>query len=1266
MIPKDEDDDATAPLPNLEELLARMALPDTPRQSIDLAPDIVGLVSTWHVAKAIKLLAGLMTDPHLQVHLTRLDWAARLVLGLADGSRRPKRADLDKLLNIELVTSRVAMAEDPVEDFFTESLPTRSGDFLIFSGFWEKASINTEMILEAFGRLPDAPQKANALRKAIALLRLGDAIVRRANLSRRVVGSGDLKGHIVIPSDERLNTLAQRVRFSWTELAALAIDRADLADFFLTAQDVVPTLDKTPGNSPLECRPLLQTDDGLIVVAPANISTAVRSALISVAVDHGLGRALQAGLMQAHGMLLRQSNFKLIPYGKVTRVEDYLYVEAVAEVSRGRYIHIIQTAHGFERWPTDAFGSVVPCAPALVERVVSSMRDSRKTFRARDDFVEGMTLWLAGGWGAGHSLEFDRDTDDTSWPFMLLEPADAALLNACEDGKPTDWWRLEKQTELVRRQGFDLFNMNGFVNLFQWWRTTDHALVPPGEIDATPPLIVNFGTDLILEPRREGGENLDRRAVLHPSGSWHRVARLERGPLASSSFGQVYASLDDVVEARLTGVALSAHSTWWIELDRQADHSEDTFETWRTALLWAGRVMAPVLASLPKRGIVPNLLFTLKLESLPPNTERYSETSLGDDQIDRAVTVAIDQNRKAGEITLGIDWHRGFYRPDNYAEISLGTAIGWAAAQLCDSEQTRDQIKGVVACAAGSADYRHRHAFRVERATDRLQADGLLKSFRPIPISASALAKCGSIWVTHPRERGVRIAGKDTCIELVTDFVRKQQELLRASLGDFNRRAFILTAFEGLQSAVAQEGKWGRSARALRAIHGTEEDFRMSLNAVTKANGVLRANSMLVELASAEGRRDGGREVGQMDIEELQARALQLFVTADLLPALYSDRISPDIHLSPTGDMRYHHEFEEKAVRFAVELRHASHRDIEHAEYVSRFSKQSKAERAGQDDLKRALAAEYSVPAELVPELATALAIVAAKRGSGVYSIRRSELIAEVRAIEYLSKYDAGPLIDRLTMPVRDGWDDMPPGSTAADFDLARFDRPLALIGRPIVILQEDDDPELAIAPGVVERAVIHNVMGAAYGTLQDRFWSSSAMRSYTGKVASHLGLEFNESVADKLRQLGLVAWPSATPSWCLNEKRTEELARLGDIDVLAVSPNRKVVWVVEAKDLKLCRTLGEATRRLSDYRGQMKKKGTPDELLKHLRRVGYLQQRAASLVGRLDLPGPPKVCGVLIVSSPQPMQQLQHDYSADATVVMLDKVESVPWATGW
>ena len=1264
MIPK-ENNSPTEPLPNIEELLARIAPPNTPRQAVELAPDMVALVSSWERAKAVTLLSGLMTDPRFQAHFTRLDWAARSVLVLSNGTRRPKKADLDRLLNIEFSTARVAVLEDPIEDFFIESLPTRSGDFLIYSGFWEKASIHTEMILEAFARLPEAPEKAEALRKVVALLRLGDAVVQRAGLTRRIVGSGNAKANINLPSEDRLNALGRRVRFSPTEIAALSITRADLQDFLLAPEDLVPILQHTPGNSPLERRPLLETNHGLILVSPANISTAVRSVLIGTAVNHGLGRALQVGLLQAQAVLLRQSNFKLIPSGKISRVEDCLYVEGTCELSSGRYVHIIQSVDGFEAWPGHAFGSVMPSGPAWVERIISSMRKMREAFRTRDNFIEGMTLWLAGGWGAGRSFKFDHNAEDLSWPLIVLEPADAALLSACEDGHPTDWWRLEKQVDLVRQQGFELFNLNGFVNLFQWWRATEHALVPPSQIDVVLPLIVEFGTELVLEPRREGSENLDRRAALHPSGTWHRVARLERGPSASS-FGPVYGSLDDVENGKLTGVALLERSSWWIELDEAGQTSDKfSFETWRTAVLWAGRIMAAVLGTLRKQQIVPNLLFTLKLETLAENAERYVDESLSDDQIDRAVTMVIDREHQTAKITLGVDWHRGFYRPDNYAEISLGTALGSAAAQLCGSDKTRSEIRAVVANAAGSTDYRHRHAFKAERAIEQLAADDLLETFRPIPISASALATCGSAWNTHPRERGVRIKGKDPCIEFVTAFVRERQESLQINLRDFNRRTFVLTALEGLQSAVAQEGSWGRSTRALRAIHGVEEDFRMSLDGVNKANGVLRANSMLIELASAEAKRVGGRDLGQMDIEELQARALQVFMSADLLPGLHSDRIDPEIHLSPTGEMRYHHEFEDNTVKFAAELRHSNQREREHADYAKRFSRESQAKLA-EGDLKSAIAAEYGVPAELVREFPTALAMIAAKRGMGVYPVRRSVLVAEVRAIEHLSEYNAAPLIDRLIMPMRNGWDDVPSGSVGADFDLARFDRRFALIGRPIVVLEAEDDPELAIAPGVIERALIHNITGAAFGVLQDRFWSSPAMRSYAGAVGSRLGVEFNEEVAGKLRQLDLRAWPSVNPSWCLNRRRTEEVVRLGDVDVLAVSPNEKVVWVVEAKDLKLCRTMGEAARRLSDYQGRIKKNGRPDDLLKHLRRVEYLRAHAASLVSRLTLPGVPKVCGLVIVSSPQPMQQLQHEYSTDFMVVMLDRIDVVPWASGW
>jgi hypothetical protein len=279
---------------------------------------------------------------------------------------------------------------------------------------------------------------------------------------------------------------------------------------------------------------------------------------------------------------------------------------------------------------------------------------------------------------------------------------------------------------------------------------------------------------------------------------------------------------------------------------------------------------------------------------------------------------------------------------------------------------------------------------------------------------------------------------------------------------------------------------------------------------------------------------------------------------------------------------------------------------------------------------------------------------------------RRSELIRELAALDYLASYDVAPLVDRLILPSRNAWNDVTQELAAKEFDFSKFDRRLSLIGRPIVALSNEADPEVMVAPGVVERAFMHNIAGAVSGALQNDFWQSAKMRSYSGSAGARAGIEFNISVAEALSRMGLRAWPSAKPSWCLNRKNTEELKQLGDIDVLAISAEGQIVWVVEAKDLKLCRTLGEAARRLSEYRGQYTNNGKPDQLMRHLRRVDFLRANAPDLIQRLGLLSVPQVHGVLIVNAPQPMQQLQQEYSMDSTAVMLTKLESIPWSKGW
>ena len=118
-----------AGVPNIEELLAAMAPASTPGEAFGFAPGIDDLLRPLDPLKTVDILAGLMADARFQANHIRLDFALRLVLALAQGGRRPKPHEISNLLNSQLSEGRVTRLEDPIEDFFVESLPTRDGEF---------------------------------------------------------------------------------------------------------------------------------------------------------------------------------------------------------------------------------------------------------------------------------------------------------------------------------------------------------------------------------------------------------------------------------------------------------------------------------------------------------------------------------------------------------------------------------------------------------------------------------------------------------------------------------------------------------------------------------------------------------------------------------------------------------------------------------------------------------------------------------------------------------------------------------------------------------------------------------------------------------------------------------------------------------------------------------------------------------------------------------------------------------------------------------
>lgn len=1245
---------------DIDAIIAANAPPDTPSGAITNTPKLYSFFRKLDAIGTASMLAGLQTFSDHQANY-RLEWAARLALVAGSGNILPNPPQLRTLLNDLLEKSRVNRLEDPLEDVMVSAIPTAQGDYRLLTGLWEKAAHHTESVLRAFERLPDDEQKQAALIRAYALLQISDLICERSNLAANAMGVSNPREPMRLTGVGLLATAKARVEFGWDELTALGVTKEILTPFLLPPTGFADLLEKALGDSELEFRPLVQTEAGIAVVAPTNLSTAIRSHLINLAIAGGQGDALRRKLLLVHSEIIETGSFTRM-VGQISAFgHDGYCREHIQKLCEGRYVHAIQAIDGFGAWPKNAF-----CADSDVgsnafgNALGGAIATAQAEIEAKADFVAGVSFVFLSGWGSGHSFSWPRNAAMSRWQIIFMEPEDAMFLGACEDGKIEDIWRMDKQRELVAAQGFHFQNANGLLNIFEWWRSTNSMFIPEHVLDAQPPTTIYFDTNLLLEARREAVEALGRHCLPTPSGNPLLVLRLD---IKSHFSGRqpVFASMAAAKSGILMAAVECERGVVWVQLmtDRDDPNAFDAHETWSALLAWAGRLLDPFLR---QHGLQLNKPILIRF------VVGFQKDRDLQDMTDAEIleTVSIGWDHVSGCIGLfaAPAWHVGLQRKENIAEAVLAANFLSGVASATGTTISPAHLVDFAVKEIGSPFARWRHSFLAERPIDMLKALGLVPRFRAIPQSAAALVKTGLGWMSHSRSDGYLIEGKAECRAFLDDQHNRLLQSLLIEVAKYDRHSLVGACLTAIQAAQGDGRGWQETALALQSIHGRQEDFDVSFNQGGKANAVIRAASMLVELAVAESPVSGGKPIGYFDFDELQAHAALLFKNADTIPAIEGGWIKATIKIAPTGDVLLDRSFEEASLQKVAEIRHQGERDSK-AERQGNTSTDS----GGMSDpgaaLTAAIEAEFGVGDDLYFGFANALSIIAETVKSGVFSMRRSELRMAVNGQDEQLR-DLAPLIDRYTLPCRKGWAATPAGVSARDYDLAKFDRRFSLIGRPIVAIDDDNDPLLMLAPGVVERSLFHNLGGALTGGLQNEFWSSREMQKFAGRRGDETGLAFNDELARELVALGLEAHASAKLTWCLNHKGTDEVKRLGDVDVLVISHERTRVWVIEAKDLKMCRTLGETARRLSEYQGITKANGKPDNLMKHLNRVDYVRKHAADLKNRFKLPRVPHVSGMVVVGSPQPMEMIAIKGGKDAVTVRKESLLQVPWDDGY
>lgn len=1235
-------------------ILSPRDLPQVPADAVQRVSQLARRLARWDRAHALGLLAGLQLEPRFHANYVRLTWAMRLVLGLASGSQRVSRSDLMRLLNVDLDKADVLRMEDPIEDFFLSPIATRRGEIPIFMGTWSHPAFYTDSLMDAFTRIAGA-EDVNVLNSVEALLVLSRAVADRAGLDRRIAGDGRPNTAIALPPDGTLARLAGHVRWMPAALEAAGIDGDALSPFVLNETDVAATLRAKPANAPIDFKPLLRTGADLLLVAPSAISMAVRA----IIADHALATNRDARLLEAL-LEVQAERLSETPFARLEEVPTHWGLgepirSELIEYSVGRFLHLEQMVGGFANWREYGFGEPSPASAVRGAQIIAAMRLSQEAAQKQPSFQFGATLYLMGGWGKGERIDFVRPDALKYWRFMALEVADAIALSACSDGTLADFWRIDVLADMVRREGYGLHNMSGPLNLFQWWRDTDHTLVPQQERGLNPPIEISMPTDSLFTVRMEGAEAYDRRAVSSPDGGFRPVVRLD----PQATFGMhepIYVSVEVLRERRLLGVTLAGKRPGWLEVPRPEDPSElsVTYQNWAAALQWLNLVM-PLL---PEHDTLPApVLVTLELSSFAELDGEFP----GDDALDADIVVVANEGHAT--VRVGKVWQRGVRRIDNRAELGLAAAMLEGLYAAIDHPIGREEALARMLKAVPSPDVRWRHAYEPERAADVLRLHGILQQkFREIAPSAASLIKHGHAFASD-RPPDTQIFGKERCAALLAELHGRSLDTLLTGVAQYDRSELVTTTLGMLQAALAHEQHWALTARALRGIHGLDADLHNSLAQRRRVNAIIRASSILAEVAASHAPIEGGKQVGEMDFEELAAMALHHFGYCELVSSLAGDRLTPKLIVSPTGDLLYDHSFGDGTLAPSAAAMHAEVRARNVEEYGWWLGRVPGAPSQLEAELQAALRAEYGVTSETFGAFDRTLCGLAIAADKDVILLRRSELLVRLQENPELDARTLTQLIDRLILPCRSGWADLLPGFHSNDFDLGRFDRPLSLIARPLLAIEQGPDPMLAIGPAVVERSFMHSLGGAMNGSLQDRFWSSTRMRSYVGGAANRAGMAFNDAIAEDLRAMGLEANASVAPWACLNHQAIPTIKLLGDIDVLAFSSDRRHAWVIEAKDIKLCRTLGETARRLSDYRGKRRRDGKPDNLLRHLDRVAYVRAHVADLAKRLKLETVPEVYGLVVVDTPQPMIFVETNLSPDARFVRRRDLVSVDWS---
>ena len=1174
--------------------LKLMTVDDFARSS----PAVIERVVSWDFESSLSLCAALLLCPVMHGYTFGLEILIHVICAHSTGNARPSAAEIAMVLGT--LAPLLDEADEFPRDVFVVNVMTEAGNRRFLTGTWETPEFWVQQALDTLRLAPGGDPFDHLREQVDALLTFSEAAMERNRLKRYTTSMVRPGGAIKLPSGQEIENAVGTVRFSnWVN--------RELDLFFATRDEARRVGGQQFGNTTLEERPFLCVNESLVIWAmPTATSAAIRMAIVkqlnSTAKLKAFSRTL--GAMQTklfYDDLLRARTRPRCEERLARLPLDLAWMrQAGLEFDGGKIVHAVLLRDDFEDVPGAGVTSLN--SSALRASPISQLHLSRSSIQLGFGLHRrGLTVIVMGGLGRAFILP--PIATPPNWHICAMHLSDALALKFLEPDWLSYIWRVKDDLASLAEVGLHIHDVGDDIRTIGYWRTKQR-IIPLDQHVPAETVKINIDRTFAGNLRAESRIGYDEHASYKPSKrAWFRVAKLQgRGDFVELRALPIYGSIADALNQNLVGVIETAKRSWWLELRRKGDTGDLglAYLLWDSAMQCCGRLLPLVERSC---GRLSDRNIEVLIDVDCPNKEDIT----GIPRSEELAATSVDANACSITVTLARAFFAALAEPTNRAEKSLATAIIEGVGVL--SGAPLPSLSELIPIVFPNDQARFIHLFMAQNVADEVSS---IPQRQPTLITNQDSYTAFRGVSSELGAAGKMVIGKEQCQMFLHEAVDILCGRIRCLLKKHDRVSLIQMVLNNIDSVLSEDVRWRRTAAALLSVYNDQQDVISAAQEQSSLRSRTNLTSrVLLEMAICDSPAQGGMTAGRSEYATLMGLINALILTAYNSDAIKYDLVEPSLDVWPNGEFEISRGFYEAILEPYQQGRFNDQFQESAANYdrlfVGRDHKEP--EEVFDPHFLSAWQGEFGFTIEDLIKTEEILIRRAHDEQRHVIRITVDEF---VRALEPVGLDDptSRQILDTLVLWPRESWASLPYGFHLRDIEPWKFGRRLSLLRRPILASHPDRSPgtELFYAPGLLHHAIGFTVNSAYAGLITEKYFVSSGIRKWIGAVNDKNGNAFNEDIRTTIASTGIHARA--------NVKMSEfSAAHLGDIDVLAWTPDRDVVFVVECKQLRFARTIAEVGEQLHRFRGRPK-----DDLWAHCRRLEWIQHHANVLKKRLNL----------------------------------------------